>query len=197
MKLAFQPTRQAKISKNRIWIPEKDVLFGRQYNLMIMFRTILLAASLFISAQLSAQTLKTTFSGSWDRWEMDGKTFKTVFSNDYGSWENGSIRLKTTFSNDWDNWSVGNSTTLKTTFSDDFDRWEVRMNGKTVYVKTTFSDDYDRWDISGDATGTMRTTFSDDYSRWDIQADFKQLPEEMKSAVIFVAIFTSFRQNKK
>jgi hypothetical protein len=167
-----------------------EVLLNAQFR--NMWKIIQLAIFL-TTLPAFGQTLKTTFSDSWDRWEFDGATFKIVFSDDYGSWEYGSVRIRTTFSNDWDSWNINSSTTLKTTFSDDFERWEIRGNGKTVYVKTTFSDDFSRWEVSGDATGTMKTTFSDDYERWEIQVNFQQLPEDMQTAIIFVAVFNSVR----
>jgi hypothetical protein len=81
---------------------------------------------------------------------------------------------------------------MQTTFFNDFDSWEIKGEGKTVYVKTTFSDDYERWTVSGDASGTIRTVFSNDFSKWDISVDFKGLPEDMKAAVVFIAVFTAF-----
>jgi len=147
-----------------------------------------------ICLQTSAQTLRTTYSDDFSRWDFDGQQYRTTYSNDFFSWDVNGIRIRSTYSKDPGSWDIGNSTKLRTTYSNDLSRWEIRGNSKTIYVKTTYSNDFSRWDVSGDASGSMRTTYSNDYDRWDIQVKFEGVPDEMKYAVVFVPIYISNKQ---
>lgn len=158
-------------------------------NLLILIFNLLII-------QIGAQSLRTTYSNDYSRWDFNGKNFRTTYSNDYSTWEYGATRIKTTYSNDFSRWNAGSSTSIKTVYSNDYSRWEITGNGKKITVKTTYSNDYTRWDVSGDATGSMRLTYSNDYSRWDINVDFKDLPEEMKAAIVFIAVNASLNQRK-
>ena len=148
-----------------------------------------------VSLSSSAQRLNTTFSGDYSRWNWDGGSFQTVFSNDWDSWNYEGSKIKTDFSNDWDSWRVGNEITLKTVFANDFDGWEVRGYGKIIRVSSTFIDDLERWTISGDADGSMKTVFSNNFDSWNITLDEMNLEDDLKIGIVFIAVFTSFRQN--
>ena len=105
------------------------------------------------------------------------------------------MNIRTTFNNDWDSWKVDSDVRMRTTFANDFDQWEIKGHDFSVRVETVFHGDFSRWKISGDAEGEMRTIFSNDYERWDVDIDFGDLPEDMQAAVVFIAIFTSFRRS--
>ncbi|MCP2821089.1 hypothetical protein NK918_24350, partial [Salmonella enterica subsp. enterica serovar Typhimurium] len=57
---------------------------------------IFLFLCLLVGVQVSAQTLRTTFSNDFSRWDFGGKTIRTTFSNDFGSWDANGIRIRTT-----------------------------------------------------------------------------------------------------
>ena len=89
-------------------------------------------------------------------------------------------------------WKIGNDVQLKTTFFNDFESWEITGHGQTIYVRTTFSSDYERWNISGDADGTIRTVFSKDFEKWEFDFDLMTSEDDLKMAIIFTAIITTF-----
>jgi len=85
---------------------------------------------------------------------------------------------------------------MHTKYSNDFSNWEISGSGKTVKVTTSYSNDFTKWNVSGDASGSMSTNYPNYFSSWNINVNFNNLPDEMKYAIVFVVIQTSFSQQK-
>ena len=82
---------------------------------------------------------------------------------------------------------------MRTSFPNDFNNWEIRGYDKTITIKTTFINDNERWDVSGEIDGTVRTVFSNNFEQWAFDLDMTGLEEDLQIAIIFVAIYTSFK----
>ena len=150
----------------------------------------------FLSDSGYSQRLSTVFHEDYSQWRFEGNTIKTDFRGKNDAWNYNNIRIKTVFSDDLNHWKINNSVDLKTVFHGDFSTWEISGHDLIIRIRTTFMNDAERWAVSGDIDGTINTIFSDNYEHWDIDVDFLELHEDLKIAIVFIAIQEAIKHNK-
>lgn len=155
------------------------------------YRVFLAGTFILVSSFCFSQELKTTFYNDYSRWKLNGESFNTVFINSYDQWKYNSIDVRQWFRGDNNTWNIGTRVELRTRFQNSFDKWEINGNGYQIQVETIFHGDNSRWRISGDIEGEMRTTFMNDFERWTLDFEVENLPDDITSAIAFIAIFTS------
>lgn len=160
-------------------------------------KSILLYIFLLVSYLVNSQELTTIFRNDLQKWSYENYQFNTIFFNDFSKWECKDYQIRTAFIKDWDNWRIGGDVTIKTTFHDSFYSWIITGYGKTIYVKTLFQGNLNKWTLSGDSEGKIETQFHNDFEKWNIQISNQNLPEELKLAIVFISIFTSFHDESQ
>jgi hypothetical protein len=179
-------------------------LWFKSSNFLQMKRLFLLfLLPLFFPLFLSAQgSVRTTYSESYDRWDVragGSGTLSTTYSNSYDNWQisigsaSGSIR--TTYSSSYDNWEIsigGKSYKLRTTYSNSYDNWELTGGDlkSTIKIRTVYSSSYDSWELDGAANDIrISTTYSKSYDNWNISGNLDNEEAGVKAAAAFIPAF--------
>lgn len=122
--------------------------------------------------------------------------------DDFSEWDyelggqRGTIRQK--WKDDPQQWELRSYTgvviTMRTTWNNDFKEWRVSDNAITLNIRSKWTNQLDEWELRDSNYGnfylyTLRTRDPRDWAIEDKLAP--EIPEEMKLAMIFIAIFHS------
>ncbi|HOB53159.1 MAG TPA: hypothetical protein PKG76_10610 [Acidobacteriota bacterium] len=174
-----------------------------------MFRLIIVSMLLVSSGVLPAGErrdtpgcltgLNATYSGSWERWDIDlaegGGTLSATYSGAVDRWSvriaDRSASINATYSNSMERWDYGD-VAIRTVYSGSYERWEVTRGGRTLRVATVYSDDWQRWSVTGPA-GTMHVsaTYSHDWSRWQIDDRMCTEDVELRMGAVFACVVSA------
>ena len=174
-----------------------------------MFRPFLVLMLLLVAGALPAGDrrdapgcftgLNATYSGSWERWDIDlAKGNGTLTATYSGSADRWSVRIAdrsssitATYSGSMERWDYSD-VAIPTVYSGCWERWDVSRGGRTLRVATVYSDDWQRWSVSGPA-GTMHisATYSHDWTRWQIDDRMCAEDVELRMGAVFACVVSA------
>lgn len=177
----------------------REALFRPVFVLMLLMGAGALPAEDHREAPACFTGLNATYSGSWERWDIDladgGGTLSATYSGDVDRWSvrigNRSASINATYSNSMERWDYGD-VAIRTVYSGSYERWEVSRRGRTLRVATIYNDDWQRWNVSGPA-GTMQVsaTYSHDWSRWQIDDRMCTEDVELRMGAVFACVVSA------
>ncbi len=174
-----------------------------------MFRPVIVMMILVCAGTLCADNsettpgcftgLQATYSGSWERWDIDSAneagTLTATYSGSVDRWNvrigDRSASINATYSGSMERWDYGD-VDIRTVYSGSFERWDVSRRSRTLRVSTVYSGDWQRWTVSGPA-GTMRVsaTYSGDWSRWQVDDRMCAEDVELRMGAVFACIISA------
>ncbi|NLI46263.1 MAG: hypothetical protein GX414_04070 [Acidobacteria bacterium] len=177
----------------------REALFRPVLVLMLLLGAGALPAGDRRDASACFTGLNATYSGSWERWDIDlvdgGGTLSATYSGAVDRWSvqigNRSASISATYSNSMERWDCGDIA-IRTVYSGSYERWEVSRGGRTLRVAMIYSNDWQRWSVSGPA-GTMHVsaTYSHDWSRWQIDDRMCAEDVELRMGAVFACVISA------
>lgn len=183
-------------------------------NRMMIFLSKKIIISLFlglISLASFGQQFKEA-SMVWDdnpsEWEIlcdEGKaSFTTKWRGNFAEWDYtlpngdfGTIRQK--WRDDPSHWEIrshkGAIITAKTMWRGDFTEWRITDNQETVVLESVWGDNRNEWKIRKHRKGSFEIymLWENDFRDWAIE-DYSDFSPDMKTAILFIAIYQSIPQ---
>jgi hypothetical protein len=207
---AVSSRRSKKLPTADRCLSTRDNLSSRQTSFVMKKIFLLFLLPLFFPLFISAQgSVRTTYSESYDRWDVNAGgsgSLSTTYSNSYDNWQisiggvSGTIR--TTYSSSYGDWEIsigGKSYKLRTTYSNSYDNWELTGGDlkSTIKISTTYSSSYDNWQLDGAAESIrISTTYSKSYDNWNISGNLTNEEAGVKAAAAFIPAFVGAIYNK-